>query len=70
MVLVLVLLLKFSALAALLGQGEAGLLPLAPWLARSSLPLLFLTTPYARPAASAEPSPSTCRRAACRGCWG
>ncbi|EQL42777.1 cobalamin synthase (plasmid) [Pseudomonas aeruginosa VRFPA03] len=42
-VLVLVLLLKFSALAALLGQGEAGLLPLAPWLARSSLPLLFLT---------------------------
>ena len=48
-VLVLVLLLKFSALAALLGQGEAGLLPLAPWLARSSLPLLFLTTPYARP---------------------
>ena len=36
-------------LAALLGQGEAGLLPLAPWLARSSLPLLFLTTPYARP---------------------
>lgn len=49
MVLVLVLLLKFSALAALLGQGEAGLLPLAPWLARSSLPLLFLTTPYARP---------------------
>ncbi len=48
-VLVLVLLLKFSSLAALLGQGEAGLLPLAPWLARSSLPLLFLTTPYARP---------------------
>lgn len=49
MVLVLVLLLKFSSLAALLGQGEARLLPLAPWLARSSLPLLFLTTPYARP---------------------
>ncbi|MEG7025190.1 adenosylcobinamide-GDP ribazoletransferase, partial [Pseudomonas aeruginosa] len=48
-VMVLVRLLKFSALAVLLGQGEAGLLPLAQWLARSSLSLLFMTTPYARP---------------------
>ncbi|AWE95022.1 cobalamin-5-phosphate synthase family protein [Pseudomonas paraeruginosa] len=67
-VLVLVLLLKFGALAALLGEGRPGLLLLAPWLARSSLPLLFLTTPTRVPAGSARPSPSTCRRAACRGC--
>jgi adenosylcobinamide-GDP ribazoletransferase len=46
--LVVVLLLKFAALAVLLEQGAwAGLL-LAPWLGRALLPLLFLTTPYVR----------------------
>ena len=52
--LVLVLLLKFAALAALLTPApfEAGTclpLLLAPLLGRTALPLLFLTTPYVRP---------------------
>jgi adenosylcobinamide-GDP ribazoletransferase len=47
-VLVLVLLLKFAALVALLQNGSGWLLVLVPWLARSLLPLLFLTTPYVR----------------------
>jgi adenosylcobinamide-GDP ribazoletransferase len=48
LVLVLVLLLKFAALVTLL-ETDAGLsLVLAPWLARGSLPLLFLSTPYVR----------------------
>lgn len=47
--LVLVLLLKWSALVALLEAGQwAGLL-LAPWLGRWVLPLLLFTTPYVRP---------------------
>ena len=47
-VVVLVLLLKFAALVTLL-ETDAGLsLVLAPWLARGSLPLLFLSTPYVR----------------------
>lgn len=48
-VVVLVLLLKFAALVALLEQGPIAALLLAPWLARSLLPLLFMTTPYVRP---------------------
>ncbi|WP_397377818.1 adenosylcobinamide-GDP ribazoletransferase [Pseudomonas sp.] len=48
-VLVLVLLLKFTALVALLEHQSAWLLILVPWLARGLLPLLFLTTPYVRP---------------------
>ncbi|MCY1270497.1 Adenosylcobinamide-GDP ribazoletransferase [compost metagenome] len=48
-VLVLVLMLKFAALAALLQAGQWLPLFLAPWLARGMLPLLFLTTPYVRP---------------------
>ncbi|MDH4874525.1 adenosylcobinamide-GDP ribazoletransferase [Pseudomonas sp. BN515] len=48
-VLVVVLLLKFAALAALLQKGQWLPLMLAPWLARGMLPLLFLTTPYVRP---------------------
>ncbi|UCO96760.1 adenosylcobinamide-GDP ribazoletransferase [Metapseudomonas lalkuanensis] len=47
-VLVVVLLLKFAALAALLQTGQWLPLLLAPWLARGMLPLLFLTTPYVR----------------------
>lgn len=47
-VLVVVLLLKFTALSALLQVGVAWPLLLAPWLARGLLPLLFLTTPYVR----------------------
>ncbi|MBD9424255.1 adenosylcobinamide-GDP ribazoletransferase [Pseudomonas sp. PDM15] len=47
-VLLLVLLLKFAALVVLLEGGAwAGLL-LAPWLGRTLLPLLFLTTAYVR----------------------
>jgi adenosylcobinamide-GDP ribazoletransferase len=46
--LVLVLLLKFAALATLLDAGAGLLLLLAPWLARGLLPLLFLSTPYVR----------------------
>lgn len=48
-VLVLLLLLKFAALATLLENGSTLLLVLVPWLARSLLPLLLLTTPYVRP---------------------
>lgn len=48
-VLVLLLLLKFTALVALLESGSAVLLILLPWLARSLLPLLLLSTPYVRP---------------------
>lgn len=48
-VLVVLLLLKFAALAAVLQAGQWLLLVLAPWLARGMLPLLFMTTPYVRP---------------------
>lgn len=47
-VLLLLLLLKFAALVALLDAGASSALLLAPLLARSVLPLLFLTTPYVR----------------------
>lgn len=47
-VLVLLLLLKFAALATLLENGSTLLLVLVPWLARCLLPLLFMTTPYVR----------------------
>ncbi|WBG63151.1 adenosylcobinamide-GDP ribazoletransferase [Pseudomonas citronellolis] len=48
-VLVVLLLVKFCAIAALLDAHHFWALLLAPWLARVALPLLFLTTPYARP---------------------
>jgi len=48
---VLVLLLKFSALVGLMQCGSNGWALLWPLLlARSAMPLLFLTTPYVRPA--------------------
>ena len=47
--LVLVLLLKFAALATLLESATYLPLLLAPLLGRTALPLLFLTTPYVRP---------------------
>ena len=47
--LVLVLLLKFAALATLLESAAYLPLLLAPLLGRTALPLLFLTTPYVRP---------------------
>lgn len=47
--LVVVLLLKFAALTAVLGNHQYWALLLAPWLGRCALPLLFLTTGYARP---------------------
>jgi adenosylcobinamide-GDP ribazoletransferase len=65
--LVLVLIAKFAALQALIGWGAAGAWALlwVPVLARAQLPLLLLTTPYARPqgmaadpARTAPPGPS------------
>jgi adenosylcobinamide-GDP ribazoletransferase len=47
--LVLVLLLKYSALVMLCRAGEWWPLLLAPALARGAVPVLFLTTPYVRP---------------------
>lgn len=46
--LVLLLLLKFAALATLLAANQPLALLLAPWLARGLVPLLFMTTPYVR----------------------
>jgi len=48
-VLVMTLLIKFTALEAILNAGDWILLLLAPILGRVALPLLFLTTPYVRP---------------------
>lgn len=48
-VLVLVLIAKFAALEALIGAGGAWSLLWVPVIARAQLPLLLLTTPYARP---------------------
>lgn len=47
-VLVLLLLLKFAALLTLLQAGQGFYLVLLPWLGRSLLPLLLVTTPYVR----------------------
>lgn len=47
-VVVLVLLLKFTAIAALLETQSGALLLLPPLLARGAMPALFLTTPYVR----------------------
>jgi adenosylcobinamide-GDP ribazoletransferase len=47
--LVVVLLAKFAALAALLACDQGWGVALAPLLGRTALPLLFLTTPYIRP---------------------
>ncbi len=46
--LVLVLLIKFSALHVAIESGNWVVLLLAPLLGRTALPLLFLTTPYVR----------------------
>jgi adenosylcobinamide-GDP ribazoletransferase len=46
--LVLVLLLKFTALATLLEARAYWLFSIAPLLGRTALPLLFVTTPYVR----------------------
>lgn len=48
-VLVLLLLIKFAALAALLSQASLWLLLLAPFIARLSVLALMLITPYVRP---------------------
>jgi len=48
-VIVLLLMIKFAALEALIENDHWPVLILAPLLARTSLPLLFQTTPYARP---------------------
>lgn len=46
----LVLILKVTALGYLPSNNQASLIVTVPVLARSALPLLFLTTPYVRPA--------------------
>jgi adenosylcobinamide-GDP ribazoletransferase len=48
-VLVIVLLLKYSALQSLVSQGATDLLLVIPLLGRTALVVLFLTTPYVRP---------------------
>ena len=48
-VVVLVLLIKFAALAALLAHASLWLLLIAPFIARLSVLALMLTTPYVRP---------------------
>ncbi|MEJ2395382.1 MAG: adenosylcobinamide-GDP ribazoletransferase, partial [Candidatus Thiodiazotropha sp.] len=48
-VLVMLLLLKFTALESLLSQQATPLLIFAPLLGRTALVALFLTTPYVRP---------------------
>jgi len=62
--LVLVLLLKFAALASLPRAGSAALV-LAPMLARAGLTLAFMTTPYVRPQGMGsrlrEAPPAACR---------
>lgn len=47
--LVVILLVKFGALAALLSCGKGWAVAVVPVLGRTALPLLFLTTPYVRP---------------------
>jgi adenosylcobinamide-GDP ribazoletransferase len=64
--LVLVLIVKFAALTALIGAGDTWLLLWVPLLARVQLPLLLITTPYARPQGmAADPArlapPGACR---------
>jgi len=44
----LVLLLKFSAIESIISSGQLSLLILAPVIARASMPVLLLTTPYVR----------------------
>jgi adenosylcobinamide-GDP ribazoletransferase len=46
---VLALIGKWAGLQALISTGSVWLLPVIPLLARAQLPLLMLTTPYARP---------------------
>jgi adenosylcobinamide-GDP ribazoletransferase len=48
-VLVIVLLIKFTTLQSLIAQGAMGLLIVIPLLGRTVLVILFLTTPYVRP---------------------
>lgn len=52
--LLLTLLLKFAALEELVARGDWIVLVLAPLLARTALPALFLTTPYVRPGGLGE----------------
>lgn len=47
--LIVVLIVKFSALDAIVAEGNWTALVAAPLLGRAALPLLFLTTPYVRP---------------------
>lgn len=53
--LVVILLVKYSALIAILEAGASVALATVPVLARAALPLLFLTTPYVRPQGLGSP---------------
>ncbi|WP_295445633.1 adenosylcobinamide-GDP ribazoletransferase [uncultured Thiodictyon sp.] len=64
--LVLVLIAKFAALTALIGAGDAWLLLWVPLLARAQLPLLLITTPYARPQGMAGDPARLAPPGACR----
>jgi adenosylcobinamide-GDP ribazoletransferase len=64
--LALVLIIKFAGLQALIGAGDAWLLLWVPLLARVQLPLLILTTPYARPQGMAAAPARMAPPVACR----
>jgi adenosylcobinamide-GDP ribazoletransferase len=62
--LVLALILKYACIQSLLAAGEIALLVWVPMLARAQLPLLLISTPYARPQGMAgDPARSAPRRA-------
>lgn len=63
--LVVVLLIKFTALVQLLANGAWGLVVVIPVLGRTALVLLFLTTPYVRPQGQGSVLASHLPRNAC-----
>jgi adenosylcobinamide-GDP ribazoletransferase len=64
-VLVLLLLLKFSALYAVLEGSSLAILAVAPMLARTFLVILLLTTPYVRPSGLGSVLVSYCPKVLC-----
>jgi adenosylcobinamide-GDP ribazoletransferase len=64
--LALILIAKFAGLEALIGAGDVWLLLWVPLLARALLPLLILTTPYARPQGMAAAPARMAPPVACR----
>ena len=64
--LALLLILKFACLQALIAAGNPTALLWVPLLARAQLPLLLISTPYARPQGMAGDPAHHAPRAACR----